>query len=84
MNWIKSSQFQFVQNPDRHYVFRRNNTGNTEIDVPKNITTKGRARMWLLAHPEAPTRYACMARSRYRVRRRRRNIHSRNAIYGIP
>ena len=57
MNWIKSSQFQFVQNPDRHYVFRRNNTGNTEIDVPKNITTKGRARMWLLAHPEAPTRF---------------------------
>lgn len=40
--------------PNRHYVFRRNNSGNTEINVPKTIQTKFQARDWLLAHPNAP------------------------------
>jgi len=32
-------------------VFRRNNAGNTEINIPKTITTKAEAVRWLRAHP---------------------------------
>jgi serine/threonine protein kinase len=41
-------------------VFRRNNAGNTEINIPKTIITKGQAVAWLKAHPEkvaAPNRF---------------------------
>lgn len=54
MDWIRSRQFQLVKLPNRHYVFRRNNSGNTEINIPKAIQTKFQARNWLLSHPNAP------------------------------
>ncbi len=60
MSWINSGAFQLVKNPNRHYVFRRNNSGNTEINVPRNIITKQQAKAWLRAHPNKvtkPTRY---------------------------
>jgi serine/threonine protein kinase len=41
-------------------VFRRNNTGNTEINIPAHIVSKGQAIAWLKAHPEKvanPNRY---------------------------
>jgi hypothetical protein len=41
-------------------VFRRTNAGNTEINIPKNIVTKGRAKAWLKANPNKvknPTSY---------------------------
>ena len=52
MSWINSRQFQIANRNGRHYVFRRNNAGNTEINIPKTITTKAQAVTWLKAHPE--------------------------------
>jgi Protein kinase domain len=60
MSWINSRQFKIANRNGRHYVFRRNNAGNTEINIPKNITTKAEAVRWLRAHPEKvakPNRY---------------------------
>lgn len=53
MSWINARQFSIAnsRNGARHYVFRRTNAGNTEINIPKNITTKGKAIAWLKAHP---------------------------------
>lgn len=51
MSWINSRQFQISNRNGRHYVFRRNNAGNTEINIPRNITTKAQAVAWLRAHP---------------------------------
>ena len=52
MSWINSRQFTISNRNGRHYVFRRNNAGNTEINIPTNIVSKGRAIAWLKAHPE--------------------------------
>jgi serine/threonine protein kinase len=60
MSWINSRQFTISNRNGRHYVFRRNNAGNTEINIPTNIVSKGRAIAWLKAHPEKvanPNRY---------------------------
>ena len=60
MSWIDSRQFQIADRNGRHYVFRRTNAGNTEINIPKTITTKAEAVRWLKAHPEKvakPNRY---------------------------
>ena len=51
MSWINSRQFKIANRNGRHYVFRRNNAGNTEINIPKTITTKAEAVRWLKAHP---------------------------------
>jgi hypothetical protein len=53
MSWINARQFSIAnsRNGTRHYVFRRTNAGNTEINIPKNITTKGKAIAWLKANP---------------------------------
>jgi len=53
MSWINARQFTIAnsRNGTRHYVFRRTNAGNTEINIPKNITTKGKAIAWLKANP---------------------------------
>lgn len=66
MSWVNSKKFKLVTRNNRHYVFRRNNSGNVEINIPKNITTKVAAARWLKAHPnklKAPNR-----RRRARVR----------------
>jgi serine/threonine protein kinase len=60
MSWINSRQFTISNRNGRHYVFRRNNAGNTEINIPSTVTTKGQAIAWLKAHPNKvanPTRY---------------------------
>jgi len=60
MSWINSRQFTISNRNGRHYVFRRNNAGNTEINIPANIISKGQAIAWLKAHPNKvanPTRY---------------------------
>jgi Protein kinase domain len=60
MSWINSRQFKIANRNGRHYVFRRNNAGNTEINIPKTITTKAEAVRWLKAHPNKvakPNRY---------------------------
>jgi len=60
MSWINSRQFTISNRNGRHYVFRRNNAGNTEINIPANIVSKGQAVAWLKAHPNKvanPTRY---------------------------
>ena len=60
MSWINSRQFTISTRNGRHYVFRRNNAGNTEINIPANIVSKGQAIAWLKAHPDKvanPTRY---------------------------
>ena len=60
MSWINSGAFKIANRNGRHYVFRRNNAGNTEINIPKNITTKYHAKAWLKAHPNKvakPNRY---------------------------
>ena len=58
MNWRSDPrQFQLIKSSNRHYVFRRNNNGNTEINVPKTITNKFQARDWLLKHPNAPKKF---------------------------
>ena len=51
MSWINSRQFQISNRNGRHYVLRRNDTGDTEINIPANIVSKGRAIAWLKAHP---------------------------------
>ena len=60
MSWINSRQFTIANRNGRHYVFRRNNAGNTEINIPANIVSKGAAIAWLKAHPNKvanPTRF---------------------------
>jgi hypothetical protein len=60
MNWINDGHFKIADRNNRHYVFRRTNAGNTEINIPKNIITKGRAKAWLKANPNKvknPTSY---------------------------
>ena len=60
MSWINSRQFKIANRNGRHYVFRRNNAGNTEINIPKTITSKAEAVRWLKAHPNKvvkPNRY---------------------------
>jgi hypothetical protein len=60
MSWINSRQFTISKRNGRHYVFRRNNAGNTEINIPANIISKGQAIAWLKAHPNKvanPTRF---------------------------
>ena len=60
MSWINSRQFTITTRNGRHYVFRRNNAGNTEINIPTNIVSKGQAIAWLKAHPNKvtnPSRY---------------------------
>lgn len=60
MSWVNSGAFKIANRNNRHYVFRRNNAGNTEINIPKNVTTKAQAKVWLRAHPNKiakPTRY---------------------------
>jgi len=60
MSWIDSRQFSISNRNGRHYVFRRNNAGNTEINIPASIVTKAQAVAWLKAHPNKvanPTRY---------------------------
>jgi serine/threonine protein kinase len=60
MNWINSRQFTISNRNGRHYVFRRNNAGNTEINIPTHIVSKGQAIAWLKAHPDKvanPTRF---------------------------
>ena len=51
MSWVNARQFKIANRNGRHYVFRRNNAGNTEINIPKTITTKAEAVRWLKAHP---------------------------------
>ena len=60
MSWINSRQFTISNRNGRHYVFRRSNAGNTEINIPTHIVSKGQAIAWLKAHPNKvanPTRY---------------------------
>jgi hypothetical protein len=60
MSWINSRQFTISNRNGRHYVFRRNNAGNTEINIPAHLVSKGQAVAWLKAHPNKvanPTRY---------------------------
>jgi Protein kinase domain len=60
MSWVNARQFKIANRNGRHYVFRRNNAGNTEINIPKTITTKAEAARWLRAHPNKvakPNRY---------------------------
>ena len=60
MSWINSRQFTISNRNGRHYVFRRNNAGNTEINIPAHIVSKGQAIAWLKAHPNKvanPTRF---------------------------
>jgi predicted Ser/Thr protein kinase len=60
MSWINSRQFTISNRNGRHYVFRRNNAGNTEINIPAHIVSKGQAIAWLKAHPNKvanPSRY---------------------------
>jgi len=60
MSWVDARQFKIANRNGRHYVFRRNNAGNTEINIPKTITTKAEAVRWLKAHPNKvakPNRY---------------------------
>jgi Protein kinase domain len=52
MNWVKDRKFQLVNRNGRRYVYRRNNTGNTEINVPATVRTKAQAQQWLMDHPE--------------------------------
>lgn len=60
MNWIDSGQFKIADRNGRHYVFRRSNAGNTEINIPASIITKGHAKKWLKNNPNKvtnPTRH---------------------------
>lgn len=60
MSWINSRKFSISNRNDRYYVFHRNSTGNTEINIPASIITKTQAVAWLKAHPNKvsnPTRY---------------------------
>jgi len=60
MSWINSRQFTISNRNGRHYVFRRNNAGNTEINIPASVVTKAQAVAWLKAHPNKvrnPTKF---------------------------
>ena len=57
MSWINSRQFKIANRNGRHYVFRRNNAGNTEINIPKTITSKAEAVRWLKAHPNKVVKF---------------------------
>ena len=65
MSWVDARQFKIANRNGRHYVFRRNNAGNTEINIPKTITTKAEAVRWLKAHPNKVTKP-----NRYRGKRK--------------
>ena len=70
MSWINSRQFTISNRNGRHYVFRRNNAGNTEINIPTSIVSKGQAVAWLKAHPNKvanPTRYRAKGKRAARV-----------------
>ena len=57
MSWVDARQFKIANRNGRHYVFRRNNAGNTEINIPKTITTKAEAVRWLKAHPNRVVKF---------------------------
>ena len=60
MSWINAGQFQITDRNGRRYVFRRNNRGNTEINIPKTVVTKGQAKRWLKNNPDKvrnPTKF---------------------------
>lgn len=60
MSWINAGQFQITDRNGRHYVFRRNNSGNTEINIPKTVATKAQAKRWLKNNPDKvrnPTKF---------------------------
>ena len=60
MSWINAGQFQIADRNGRHYVFRRNNSGNTEINIPASVTTKAQAKRWLRNNPnkvQNPTKF---------------------------
>lgn len=57
MSWIDSGAFKIANRNGRRYVFRRNNSGNTEINIPQSVVTKGQAKAWLKAHPGAPKKF---------------------------
>jgi hypothetical protein len=51
MSWVIKKQFRLIKEPTKHYILRHSNNGNSEINVPKNITNKFQAVQWLKAHP---------------------------------
>ena len=54
VSWIDSGQFKIVNRNGRRYVFRKNNSGNTEINIPRNIDIsrgKGLVKAWLKRNP---------------------------------
>ena len=60
MSWVNSKQFTISNRNGRHYVFRRNNSGNLEINIPHKIVSKTQAQAWLKEHPNkvsAPNRF---------------------------
>ena len=60
MSWITPGEFQLIKKTNRHYVLRRNNHGNTEINVPRHIVTKAQAKIWLKQNPtrvKNPTKF---------------------------
>ena len=60
MSWINAGQFQIADRNGRRYVFRRNNSGNTEINIPASVTTKAQAKRWLKNNPnkvQNPTKF---------------------------
>jgi serine/threonine protein kinase len=57
MNWVNAGQFQIADRNGRHYVFRRNNSGNTEINIPASIVTKAQAKRWLKNNPNKVTKF---------------------------
>ena len=76
MSWIDSRQFKIANRNGRHYVFRRNNAGNTEINIPKTITSKAEAVRWLKAHPNKVTKP-----TKYRGKRADRPLASYHPVY---
>ena len=63
MSWVNSMQFQISNRNGRHYIFRRSNAGNIEINIPGTIRTKRQAVGWLKSHPDKiakPTRTKAM------------------------
>ena len=70
MSWINSRQFKIANRNGRHYVFRRNNAGTTEINIPKTITSKAEAVRWLKAHPNKVAKPA-----KYRMKRPLASYH---------
>jgi serine/threonine protein kinase len=60
MDWINSGRFQIADRNGRHYVYRRNNRGNTEINIPASVVTIAQAKRWLKNNPnkvQNPTRF---------------------------